>query len=168
MISEIERTEPIAFRHQHLEQLIRECEQSMIDLHPNLEEELRVRVRPIREQWEARGPGLLIGVNRFTGAELDGLRPDVILTHPVLGGGGLSFPSQNALCLEAVLANRFFELPEILRIGWLYSQLGCKHEPTSAMLRLGLLPAVLAAGEEVEACRLDQRTPPAGAQVLAR
>ena len=158
VITELENSTRISFRHQHLEQLIRECEQAMIDLHPNLSEELRVRVRPIREQWEARGPGLLAAVQRLTECKLDDLCPDVILTHPILGGGGLSFPSQNALCLEAVLANRYFELPEILRIGWLYSQLGFESDLEPTVLRLGLLPIVLAAGEEVEACRVDLRT----------
>ncbi len=56
---------------------------------PDMVEELTLRCRPMREQWEARGPGLLRSMARWTDAKLIAPRADVVLVYPALGGGGV-------------------------------------------------------------------------------
>lgn len=55
---------------------------------PNLQQELELRVRPLKEQWEARGPGLLKTFANLTEESLLVEEAKVLLVHPVLGGGG--------------------------------------------------------------------------------
>jgi hypothetical protein len=45
-------------------------EQAAHSVWPRLEEELRWRERPLREQWESRGPGLLRRVTKLTRASV--------------------------------------------------------------------------------------------------
>ena len=76
-------------------------------LFPRHKEDLALRERPIREQWEARGPGLLHQFKRRTADELLVDEATVISVHPALGGGGEPHLQQNAVRFEAVLANPF-------------------------------------------------------------
>lgn len=131
---------------------------------PGLVEELELRTGPLREQWEARGPGLLAALRRLTEPDIVPERAELILVRPVAGGGGQAYPPYNALLVEAVLANSVAELPEVARLGWLWAQLSFDlpkyHEPLghlgiASAGRLALVPAVLAAAEEVELARLD-------------
>jgi hypothetical protein len=98
-------------------------------LWPQMEEELRLRQRPLREQWEARGPGFLRRLSQL--AEPAAVPPEagVVLVPPCLGGGGEAHPEFGLVRLEAVLANAWLELPEALRLGWLVAQLG-KERPS--------------------------------------
>jgi hypothetical protein len=132
---------------------------------PNLLEELELRSRPIREQWEARGPGLLAAARRLTDEDAIVEAADVILVQPVAGGGGAAHPLYNAVRFEAVLANPIERLPEVARLGWLWSQLHLdlpKYEEVVGRARLarvgraGLVPLALAAAAEVELVRFDQ------------
>jgi hypothetical protein len=134
---------------------------------PGLIEELELRTGPLREQWEARGPGLLAMVRRLTEEDVAPTTADVILVRPIAGGGGQAFPPYNALVVEGVLTNSVAELPEVARLGWLWAQLGFDlpkfHEALGpAQLdiagRLGLVPAVLAGAEQLELARLDAHT----------
>lgn len=129
-----------------------------------LVEELELRTGPIREQWEARGPGLIATLRRLTEPEVAPERAEIILARPVMGGGGEAFPPYNSLLLEAVLTNSVAELPEVVRLGWLWGQLSFDlpkysdtlgHARCTAVGRLALVPAVLAAAQEVELARLD-------------
>jgi len=131
---------------------------------PALTDELELRTGPIREQWEARGPGLIATLRRLTEPDVAPERAEIVLVRPVTGGGGEAFPPYNSLLLEAVLANSTAELPEVVRLGWLWSQLHFDlpkyaellgHARTSAVGQLALVPAVLAAAQEVELARLD-------------
>src|SRR5262245_6388289 len=90
---------------------------------PNFNEELALRERPLREQWEARGPGMLREIARLTEEELIVPSCEVILVHPSLGGGGEAHLAYNSVRLEAVLANPVAELPEVVRLAWLIAQL---------------------------------------------
>ncbi|MEX0677805.1 MAG: hypothetical protein WD063_12060 [Pirellulales bacterium] len=129
-------------------------------------EELELRSGPLREQWEARGPGLLATVGRLTDQDLVVEGADVILVQPVLGGGGSAHPLYNAVAIEAVLANPIGELPEIARLGWQWAQLNLDlpeyydQVGRAAMTHVGplaVLPAVLAAADEVELVTFDRR-----------
>ena len=134
---------------------------------PEAVEELELRSGPLRGQWEARGPGLLATLQRLTEADVVVESADVILVQPVLGGGGAAHPLYNAVHFEALLANPLAELPEIVRLGWLWGQLHLdlpKYEDAVGRDRmqtigpLALVPPVLAAAQEVELAQCDHAT----------
>lgn len=119
---------------------------------------LRDRERPLREQWEARGPGLLRTLERVTGP-LDISQVTVHLVHPVSGGGGAAHPQHASVHLEALLTNAVNQPPETVRLAWLLAQL---RPPTAALPgsaeaspALQLLPPVLWAAEQVELGTFD-------------
>jgi hypothetical protein len=129
---------------------------------PDLAEQLALRVRPIQEQWESRGPGLMRMIGKRTDERLIVEAADVLLVHPVFGGAGEAHLQQNAVRIEAVLANPHQELPEVVRLAWLLAQLNCDlpmfgeavhPERLPLVVQLALLPPVLAAAEEVELVR---------------
>jgi hypothetical protein len=129
---------------------------------PNLTEELALRIRPLQEQWEARGPGLMRSIARLTDERLIVEAADIILVHPVFGGSGDAHLQRNSIRLEAVLTNPHPELPEVVRIAWLLAQLQCdlpafseafSAEQLPRVAKLALLPPVLAAAEDLELVR---------------
>ena len=129
---------------------------------PNLPEELELRSRPLREQWEARGPGMLRSIGCRTEEELIVEECEVSAVYPALGGGGGAHLAYNSVRIEAVLANPVAELPEVVRLGWLIAQLqldlpgyGEEIHPERLphIAAYAMLPAVLAAAEEVELVR---------------
>lgn len=131
----------------------------------NAEQEVALRMRPLREQWEARGPGLLKRIQQLTG-ESNVEPPKILPVLPVRGGGGdVHFPFQS-VHVEVVLANPIFELPEILRVGWLiatwqsYRKLSAtdRNACVSPLIALASVPLVLRAAEEVELTTCDVRT----------
>lgn len=134
---------------------------------PNLVEELAVRGGPLREQWEARGPGLLREVERLTAEDLIVPSAEVILVSPIVGGHGRAHLRTNRVSFEAVLANPHTDLPEPLRLGWLLAQLNLDvpllSEPIPQhqlprLAGLATLPLVLSAAETVELAGLDEQT----------
>jgi len=134
---------------------------------PGLVDELELRTGPIRDQWEARGPGLLAMLRRLTEPEVAPERAEIVLVRPVTGGGGEAFPPYNSVLLEAVLTNSVSELPEVVRLAWLWSQLSFDlpkyfetlgHTRITSVGKLALVPAVLAAASEVELARCDAET----------
>ncbi len=130
--------------------------------HPKLLDDLTLRSRPIREQWEGRGPGLLAGVASRTEREVLVDDARVFVVHPIRGGGGVAHPWENSVRIEAVLTNPIGELPEIVRLAWLLSSLNIDlprySEGLNSRLRqivppLALIPAVLDAAADVEIVR---------------
>ncbi len=139
---------------------VADLEAAMLRTRPQLVEELAVRGRPLREQWEARGPGLLKAMARLVGDDAF-LAPaaEIVLVAPLVGGHGQAHLPNNRVTFEAVLANPHAELPEVLRLGWLLGQLNfdlprfCDSIPGSRLehvASLAALPLVLAAAEGVE------------------
>lgn len=134
---------------------------------PQAEEELAVRVRPLREQWESRGPGLMRQIARLSDERLIAPKAEVVLVTPVVGGHGRAHLFCNRVTFEAVLVNPSPELPEILRLAWLLTQLNQDLAEFSEYLSgghlpqvaaLATLPLVLSAAETVELARLDTAT----------
>jgi hypothetical protein len=134
---------------------------------PRSLDDLELRSGPLREQWEARGPGVLAQVGRSTEPGLIVQQADVLLVHPALGGAGRAHLPYNSVRIEAVLANPEQALPEVTRLAWLISQLNFDlpihhdHLPRERVAQLGacaLIPAVLAAAETVELARYDAAT----------
>lgn len=132
---------------------------------PDLLHELELRSLPLREQWEARGGGLLAAVRHFSESQAVVEEADVLLVAPFCGGAGAAHPAYNAVRIEAVLANPHAALPEVVRLGCLWSQLNfdlpryhdaLPPEQLAATGRLALVPVVLAAASEVELARCDR------------
>ena len=112
--------------------------------HPDIDAQLQLRQRPLREQWDALGPGLM---KRIGGRSLpDARAADVLLVLPLLGGGGALLPNRSGVHIEAVLANPNPELPEFVRLGWLLTQLQatCGDDYLAAV---AAIPRVLQAAE---------------------
>jgi hypothetical protein len=138
---------------------IADFEAAMQRAEPQLAEELAARVRPIREQWEARGPGMLIEIARLTDAGIIPTAAEIVLVAPYVGGHGVAHPAYNRVILEAVLANPLPELPETVRIAWLLAQLNAELPlitdavpPARSLeaMQVALIAPVLAAAEAVE------------------
>ena len=111
--------------------------------------------------------GLLSAVGEITEGELITTQGCVDLVHPVLGGGGAAYPDFNTVLLEAVLTNPVPALPEVVRLGWLVSQLNLELPRYQGELQrdrafeLGswaMLPATLAAAQDLDLAKLDEPT----------
>jgi hypothetical protein len=134
---------------------------------PEMVEELALRGRPLQEQWNARGPGLLKQIARLTEENFVAPTAEVVLVQPVVGGAGYADFKANRVLFEAVLTNPHAALPEALRLGWLLAQLNADL-PTyaeavspnllSRVAALATLPVVLSAAETVEWATCDQPT----------
>lgn len=131
---------------------------------PRAVEELELRSGPLRQQWEARGPGLMAAWSQRVGAELLAPRADVTLVEPVCGGGGAAHLDYNAVTFEAVLANPHEELSEVARLGWLLAQLNLEiplfagdlpRAEVARLAPLAVLPALVDAATFVELARPD-------------
>jgi hypothetical protein len=134
---------------------------------PGALDELELRSGPLREQWEARGPGMLTHIAALTEADLIVPQADVLLVHPASGGGGCAHLAYNSVRIEAMLANPHETLPEVVRLAWLVAQLNIdlpRHqgnltrERLAEVGRLAFLPPALAAAEHVELARQDTPT----------
>ena len=146
---------------------IAELEAALLRVRPGLTDELDLRSRPLREQWESRGPGLLRQIERLTEDSLLVESASVVLVAPIVGGHGRAHLLGNRVTLEALLVNPQPQLPETLRLGWLLSQLNQDLPMFSERIHparrphvigLATLPLVLAAAETVELARLDAET----------
>lgn len=147
--------------------LLGEIERVFAAAVPRLAEELALREQPIRMQWEARGPGLLVTMARLTDPDFLLPQGNVGLVHPVAGGGGRTYPAYNLVAFEAVLTDVTPGLPEVLRLAWLLAQLnldlaryGERLDPGRQELvgGLALIPLVLFCGEQVELAWCDEPT----------
>ena len=118
------------------------------------DEEITLRIRPLREHWEARGPGLL-GRLRMLLPWLDiPTEVTVRLIQPKVGGAGRVL-SRGNIEFEAVLANALPMLPEVVRLGWL---IACSALETDEQESLALIPPTIVAAEYVELARFDETT----------
>ena len=130
-------------------------------------EAARLRLGPIQRQWEARGPGMIQAMSDWTDPELFVERAVVLLTAPVLGGGGFAYLPGNRVILEGVVANADDQLPEELRLAWLVSQLNLDLPRFSENIpfprrvlaaQVAMLPPVLLAGNRVGLCEWNAQT----------
>ncbi|MCA9127527.1 MAG: hypothetical protein KDB22_10595 [Planctomycetales bacterium] len=152
---------------QRLAAAIRECIAQFAQAFPNYENEIRMRQAPLRSMWEAHGPGLLVEIGRLTEADLLVEQAQIILVQPILAGAGYAHLATNRLHMEAVLTNRFQELPETLRLAWLLSQLDCERPVYSEMINafrlrslvgVAMLPACLQAATTLELSSMSPET----------
>ncbi|HTN76147.1 MAG TPA: hypothetical protein VL096_12910, partial [Pirellulaceae bacterium] len=143
---------------------IADVEAALARAKPTLVDELRLRGGPLREQWEARGPGLLTNIFTKTDKRLEVDAADVVLVLPVLGGGGEAQLQNNSVRLEAVLANPHAQLPEVVRLAWMLAQLhldlpifseGIDPERLPLVAALAMIPPTLEAAEFVELVKFN-------------
>ena len=129
---------------------------------PRLTEELALRERPLHEQWEARGPGLIWNITNLTEPGLIPEQADVLLVCPAFGGAGAAHLAANAVRIEAVLTNPHADLPEVVRLAWLLAQLDLdlprhseeiQSDRLPHVARLAMIPPVLKAADAVELVR---------------
>jgi hypothetical protein len=129
-----------------------------------LVDELLLRGRPLLEQWEARGPGLLLQIARSIEENVVAASAEVALVYPLVGGNGIAHRSLNAVTFEAVLTNPIEQLPEVVRLAWLLAQLNldlpmyADHVAAphrDAVGQWAMIPPVLSAAEYVELAPLS-------------
>jgi hypothetical protein len=105
--------------------LLAETRFAFQERYPKLAEQLSLRARPLREQWEAYGAGLLRRVAASTHESFIPKTASVLLVSPYRGGDGDCDPSlPKKLWIEAVLTNPIAAIPEVLRLTWLVGRIG--------------------------------------------
>ncbi len=152
--------------------LLRDLESSYRRMYPKINEQLMLRARPIQESWTGFGRGLMAHMKRLTQPDWIVRDATVILVQPILGGDGIAFPNSKMFLMEAMLTNASPEIPEVLRVAWLASQMGADKlnsdrlaETTdstslqqSRSLAIAMMMSTLGAGEVMELCRCDEAT----------
>ena len=144
-----------AVKHSQLEchagdiaEMFATAEQQVVASDLDVTAELLLRQRPLRELWEASGPGLLFQISRWTmrpilpGVELDGLLP-------LCGGFGQAFSGAQRVQIELVLTNPVANVPEVIRLAWLIAQLSIPDDSDVATDQLALVACCLAAAEQL-------------------
>ena len=131
---------------------------------PEDDAELQLRLRPLREHWEARGPGMLGRVGDLLPWLDIPSQVTVRLINPQVGGAGRVLDS-GEIEFEAVLANPLPFLPEVVRLSWLIATSviptqanGTQPTADSWRTTVSLIPAVLEAAEFVDLARCDEVT----------
>jgi hypothetical protein len=146
-----------------------DLERAVNDAFPGLAQELELRGKVLREQWEARGPGMLRRLQELLPAEVILAASDVLLVQPALGGDGKPHLVNNTVRIEAVLANPHPKLPEAVRLAWLLSQLnldvpkyseGIHPDRLPHITAFAMLPVVLEAAHYVELVTFDRELLP--------
>lgn len=134
---------------------------------PEIVDELELRSGPLRQQWHARGPGLLIEAARMTDPATVPEAAEAVLVSPYAGGHGTAHAAQNRVLFEAVLVNPLPAIPETVRLAWLVCQLNSDlpaftdvMPPVQSVraLRWAMLAPALAAGEAVESCVCNEES----------
>lgn len=152
---------PVAISPSRLAGAIDSLQRQVAALLPRLSVELPLRVGPLREQWEARGPGLLSYAARITGIPLRSLAADALVLHPWCGGFGETYEgpegAEGGVGIEGVLINACEQLPETVRLGWLFLRLAAADvlaevpaRPLDSFVAAVTIPPIIAAGQFVE------------------
>ena len=137
---------------QHIQRWVKQFQLSVVDL----DEQLLHRQRPLREQWNARGPGMLAWLDRQRTPHEPHDPITVFVVYPISGGAAGIHERHRSLWIEGVLANPMPELPEVVRLAWLVARV--KYGVHDDGAAIDLLPAVLAAAEAVELATLSVAT----------
>ena len=140
---------------------------------PQLCEQVESLGQRVQQQWARHGDLMLATVARLTDQQLIVSQADVLPVYPFGSGGGTSHLLYNSVSIETDSHDPVAELPEVLRLVWLISQLNVDLPMFSENLQPGrrpliaaasMIPAVLEAAEESE---LDRYERPSVATALA-
>ena len=132
---------------------------------PALAETLAIRLEFLHRGWALHGPGLLTAIVNVTEPGLLVEEATVVLLHCALGGAGSAYLAYNLAAIEAPAEDDASEADELLRLGWLISQLNLdlprfsENIPPSrlsAAAGLAMVPVVLAAGEACQLAACDE------------
>lgn len=143
---------------------ISDAEAAFLTAYPKVRDQLELRCRPLQDQWLGYGNGLLAHVKRLTEPDWLVEQASAVLVQPLLGGDGYAESRLNRIVVEAVLTNPIAELPEVVRMAWLLSQLQSdlpkfteELSPKRAVpiVALASLMVSLAAAEVLEQARCD-------------
>jgi hypothetical protein len=138
---------------------ITDIEAAFKQLFPKYQEQVELRIRPLQEQWLGFGTGLMAHVGRLTEKSVIADEARIIPVQPVIGGYGWAHIENNLVRIEAMLTNPMAEIPEVVRLGWLVSQLQLELPRFSEVLGahvlhrvapFAMLPPVLAAAQVLE------------------
>ncbi len=134
----------------------------------SLQMALPQQMERLKQQWLLHGPGLLAGIKAHTEAEILVSEAEVVAAPAIQGGGGSAYPSYNLVVIEAPATDPAPELPEVLRLAWLLTQLSLDlpryAEAFPNALRaalvgaLALVPVTLAAAGDVKLATCDAAT----------
>lgn len=128
---------------------------------PRFQEEMQFRQAPLREQWEAMGPGLWYQLCSLLEAGLFVETADVCLVMPLVGGFGWAQLQTNRCHIEAVLTNSDPQITEVMRLAWLLGQLDFDRPTYSDLINskrlrkvagLAMLPPIFMAAELLGLC----------------
>ena len=131
---------------------------------PKLVDEVAEWGQPLQQQWRPRGDNLLKEVGRLTDERLIVSNATVVLVWPATGGGGTAHLLYNSVSLEAVQAEPRPELPELVRLAWLLSQLNVDlpifsetihRDRRRLVAAVSMLPPVLTAAGYVKLAGYD-------------
>ncbi|MGB0599167.1 MAG: hypothetical protein ACPGLY_20985 [Rubripirellula sp.] len=132
---------------------------------PKLVDQLQLRSRPIRDQWDTFGTGLLREVGRQIWGEQppkrwSPTRIDALVVQPIRGGDGGYDTERKRIWVEAMLTDADPRIPEIIRVAWLITRLTIDayirdeaDDTLAGSWSLVSLPLVLEAGRELEILR---------------
>jgi hypothetical protein len=147
--------------------LITDVEAAFQLLFPKYVEQCELRMRPLQDQWLGFGNGLMAHLGRMTEKHMTTGSYNVVALQPIVGGGGQAHPKQGIVSIEAVLTNPLPELPEVVRLAWLLSQLKVNDPVYMDALGVGMaqklaplamLPPALAAAEVLEISKCNEVT----------
>ena len=128
---------------------------------PKLVDHLQLRSRPLRDQWDTFGAGLLREVGRQIWGEQppkrwSPTRIDALVVQPIRGGDGDYDTNRKRIWVEAMLTDVDPGVPEVLRIAWLITRLTIdayiRDETDDALAgswSMVSVPLVLEAGREL-------------------
>ena len=142
------------------------CRSQFEKAYPNYATEMLLRTGPLRQLWDGCGAGLLRMIGQLIGEQMLVEEAQVVLVQPIMAGMGYAHLSTNRIHLEALLTHATPQLPEALRMAWLLSQLDLDRPVFSELINtqrlrsvagLGMLPVVLAAGQELELCHYSPK-----------
>ncbi|MBI1902141.1 MAG: hypothetical protein HYS13_13655 [Planctomycetia bacterium] len=132
---------------------------------PNLLDNVTRDGQALMERWDQDGAGakLLKTACGLVDPRLCVESADVVLVHPSLGGGGAAHLAYNSVRVE-VLAQEKPELPEIVHLAWLLSQLNIDlpafsealgYERIGLVAGLAMVPPVLQAAQQLGLAMFD-------------
>ncbi|MCA9214263.1 MAG: hypothetical protein KDB27_14425 [Planctomycetales bacterium] len=144
------------------------AEQALQRHFPDFGKQLTYRMRPLRDQWEVRGPGLLkaVATQVFGAASVDTTQLSSIqieLVHPLVGGDAYVC-NETSIVMEAVLANPFPKIPEVGRLAWCIAQIMVRRAIetegvcSDVSVELLALAPCLAAAQHVELLEFSSAT----------
>jgi hypothetical protein len=132
---------------------------------PKYIEQFDYRIKPLQEQWVGYGGGFMAHLRRLTRSDHLVREASVVGVQPILGGAGRAHCEHQSIHIEAVLTNPLAELPEVVRLGWLLSQLhtvafrselGFTPDTFRHLIPLAMLVPSLAAAEVLELTKCNE------------